>query len=116
MSPPVESLVSRLHAKRSGGGWKAKCPAHNDKEPSLGISEGADGRALLKCWAGCETNDVLAAIGLTPRDLFVAGGKNGSQPPKQRPPQKTNNENAQPITWQQYVEAFGEKHIERLSD
>ena len=111
MSEPVQLLVERLQAKRSGDGWKAKCPNHDDREPSISISEGADGRALIKCHAGCQTNDILAAIDLKPRDLFVSG-KNDSVP-KQRPPQKSN---AQPFNWQQRVDAFTEKHIERLSD
>ena len=59
MSSPVENLVERLHAKRSGKGWIAKCPAHNDLKPSLSINEGADGRALVKCQAGCSTEDVI---------------------------------------------------------
>src|SRR2546430_17356888 len=71
MSAPVENLVQRLHAKRNGKGWIAKCPAHDDRKPSLSIDEGLDGRALLKCHAGCDTNDVLAALGLTPADLFI---------------------------------------------
>jgi hypothetical protein len=70
MSPPVAVLVSRLEARRNGKGWIAKCPAHDDREPSLSISEGNDGRALLKCLAGCDTGDVLAALGMTWRDLF----------------------------------------------
>ena len=70
MSAPVENLVSRLHAKRSGKGWIAKCPAHQDRKPSLSIDEGSDGRALLKCHAGCSTDAVIAALGLTRRDLF----------------------------------------------
>ena len=68
----VENLISRLHAKRSGKAWKAKCPAHDDREPSLSIDEGSDGRALLKCHAGCPTDDVIAALGVTYRDLFPA--------------------------------------------
>lgn len=80
MSEPVDKLVRQLHAKRSGKGFLAKCPAHDDKNPSLSISEGADGRALLKCQAGCDTKDVIAALGLEPRDLFVIGGRNGSEP------------------------------------
>jgi hypothetical protein len=110
VSAPVENLVERLHAKRSGDGWKANCPAHEDLTPSLSIREGADGRALIKCHAGCQTNDILAAIDLKPRDLFVSG-KNDSDPPKQRPSRKTN-----PINWPQCVHAFTEKHLERLSD
>ena len=115
MSTPVENLVSRLHAKRSGEGWKAKCPVHDDRDPSLSIREGSDGRALIKCHAGCQTNDILAAIGLTSRDLFVSG-KNGSEPPKQTLSRKTTEEKAEPINWQQDVDAFREKHLARLSD
>src|SRR5437867_2929190 len=72
MSAPVENLVQRLNAKRSGTGWMAKCPAHEDKTPSLSIGEGSDGRALLKCFAGCETSSVLAALNMKPQDLFPA--------------------------------------------
>jgi hypothetical protein len=64
VSAPVKNLVERLHAKRSGKGWIAKCPAHEDHKPSLSLGEGADGRALLKCHAGCSTDDVLAADNL----------------------------------------------------
>jgi hypothetical protein len=72
MSAPVENLVSRLHAKRSGKGWIAKCPAHDDHTPSLSIDEGADGRALFKCHAGCDNTAILASLGMKPRDLFPA--------------------------------------------
>lgn len=72
MSSPVENFVVRLHARPCGRGWIAKCPAHNDREPSLSINKGADGRALIKCHAGCSTDDVLAALGTTYRDLFPA--------------------------------------------
>jgi len=114
VSAPVENLVERLHAKRSGDEWKANCPVHADRDPSLSISEGADGRALLKCWAGCETNDVLTAIGLKPRDLFVSG-KNGSERSKQTLSRKTNEETAEPFNWQQCVDEFTDKHLERLA-
>src|SRR5262249_55082748 len=70
MSPPVGDLVSRLHARRSGKGWIAKCPAHDDRDPSLSISEGPDGRALIKCHAGCDTTEVIAALGMAWRHLF----------------------------------------------
>ena len=69
---PIENLVQRLHAKRRGKGWEANCPCHEDRKPSLSLSEGADRRALVNCFAGCATADILAAIGLTMRDLFPA--------------------------------------------
>jgi hypothetical protein len=39
MSAPVENLVERLHAKRSGKGWLAKCPVHEDHKPSLSLTK-----------------------------------------------------------------------------
>jgi 5S rRNA maturation endonuclease (ribonuclease M5) len=77
---PVENLVSLLKAKRRGKSWEAKCPAHEDRKPSLCLNEGADGRALIKCQAGCSTDAVMRAIGLTTKDLFPsAQNRNGSQ-------------------------------------
>ena len=49
--------------------WKACCPAHADKSPSLAITD-KGGRILIKCFSGCETSDVLAALGLTFADLM----------------------------------------------
>jgi hypothetical protein len=108
MSPPVESLVSRLHAKRSGSGWIAKCPAHDDRTPSLSIDEGADGRALLKCHAGCSNTAVLDSLGMKPRDLF---------PVLTAQRQSGNGATSTPtFNWQTCVDAFTEKHIERLAE
>ncbi len=47
---------------------KATCPAHDDANPSLSITDG-NSRVLVKCQAGCDTSDVLAALGLTFADL-----------------------------------------------
>ena len=68
----VAPLLDRLEGVRLTGprGWVARCPAHGDKTPSLSIRELPDGRALVHCFAGCDTHDVLAAIGLSLRDLF----------------------------------------------
>ena len=50
--------------------YVALCPSHDDRVPSLSVSEGADGRALLHCHAGCSTEHILAALGLHWTDLF----------------------------------------------
>ena len=55
--------------KKSGEGFKALCPAHDDSNPSLSINEGADGRVLIKCHAGCTIEDVLTEVGLKLSDL-----------------------------------------------
>jgi hypothetical protein len=49
----------------------ARCPAHRDRLPSLSIAEGRDGRVLVHCFAGCTVAAILAALKLSPRDLFA---------------------------------------------
>jgi hypothetical protein len=68
---PLDLLLSRIPAKRSGKGWMAKCPAHDDQDPSLSIRDGEDGRVLLHCFAGCPYQAILDKVGLSVRDLFV---------------------------------------------
>jgi hypothetical protein len=63
-------LAGLLQARRSGAGWSAKCPAHNDRSPSLSIQEGDGGRTLLRCWAGCSLDSILKELNLSRRDLF----------------------------------------------
>ena len=65
----LEQVLEVLRARRNGSGWVALCPAHPDKNPSLSISEGDDGRVLLTCFAGCEFDAVRDAAGLEPSDL-----------------------------------------------
>lgn len=48
-------------------GWR--CPAHDDRSPSLSVSNG-DGKVLLHCQAGCPVDAVLEALKLTRADLF----------------------------------------------
>jgi hypothetical protein len=68
---PVETVLAKLpDAKKSGKGWSARCPAHEDRRASLSVSAGDDDRALVKCHAGCETEAILRAIGLKLSDLF----------------------------------------------
>ncbi len=56
--------------KPDGSGWSARCPAHDDQRASLSIGEGADGRVLLHCHAGCPVESIMSAVGLETRDLF----------------------------------------------
>lgn len=55
--------------EKAGGRAQAQCPAHDDASPSLSVSR-IDGSALVYCHAGCETVDVLAAVSMTPADLY----------------------------------------------
>jgi hypothetical protein len=66
-------LLDRLdRVKDTGAGrWLARCPAHEDRSPSLSIRE-SDGRVLVWCFAGCGALNVVQAVGLSMSDLFEA--------------------------------------------
>jgi putative DNA primase/helicase len=76
--------------RRSGDGWAARCPAHEDKSPSLSIREDPhNGTVLLKCHAGCEVKAVMEALGLPMSTLFPeqttgTPNANSSQRPKEQ--------------------------------
>ncbi len=68
----INTLLNGLDRIRETGHGKyvTRCPAHDDRSPSLAIKDCGDGRVLLHCFAGCETEDVLNAIGLTFSDVM----------------------------------------------
>lgn len=80
----IGEILNRLDkVKKTGGGrWLARCPAHEDRSPSLAIRALDDGRVLLHCFAGCSVDDVLAAIGLDMADLFPS--RPNQEPGKKR--------------------------------
>ena len=73
----AHDILADLHAtldksKRTGDTLKARCPAHDDKNPSLDAKIGDNGdRVVLICRAGCPTDAVLDALRWTMRDLFA---------------------------------------------
>ncbi len=69
----LDELASRFEAvRRSGEGFVARCPTHEDRTPSLSLGNGERG-LVVKCFAGCATRDVVAAVGLAESDLFYEG-------------------------------------------
>ena len=62
--------LEKVKAGKAQGQWLACCPAHQDQDPSLAIKELQDGRVLLHCWSGCDTKDIVGAIGLDLRCLY----------------------------------------------
>ena len=66
----VESRLEARGARHQGKDWQ--CPAHDDDNPSLSVSQG-EHKVLIHCQAGCRTEDVLVALGLTYKDLFEEG-------------------------------------------
>ena len=58
-------------AKPTARGAMVRCPAHEDKQASLSVGRAQDGGVVLKCFAGCETVEVVRAMGLSMSDLFA---------------------------------------------
>ena len=66
-----EVFLSRLRGvKKTPQGWKARCPAHADKTPSLSISRGANG-ILCHCHVGCSIQEITASLNMSVRELFL---------------------------------------------
>ena len=76
-TPPMEKVIAALRrmdlkvTTPGPGRAVSQCPNHDDRHPSFSITEGSDGRVLLHCHAGCETDEIVAALGLELRDLFA---------------------------------------------
>jgi len=56
------AIATALGGQQVGSGWTARCPAHDDHEPSLSICDGARGKVLVRCHAGCGQSQVLSAL------------------------------------------------------
>ncbi len=85
---PISKVLEKLYSvtgfepKRRGTGSITRCPAHNDHNPSLLISEGGDGRVLLKCFAGCSTESIMDALGMPMSLLFPDNGRESQHRPR----------------------------------
>jgi putative DNA primase/helicase len=68
----AESIAKALGGRKAGGGWTARCPAHDDRTPSLSIPDADDGKVLVRCHAGCDQERVIAT--LRSRGLWMETG------------------------------------------
>lgn len=75
------ALFPQSPRKKIGGGWNVICPAHTDKDPSLSVTL-KESTILIKCQAGCKTEDVVKLKGLTLADLFTGKQEGDKQAEK----------------------------------
>lgn len=82
----AQDIVARLdHCREtSPGEWMARCPAHDDKSPSLSVKDAGGGRTLIHCFAGCGAIEILGAVGLDTSDLYPPMDKNHQSAIKRR--------------------------------
>ena len=69
---PVDTFMQRLPKppRQSGKGWRADCPACDDRKQALSFTEGDGEKLILHCFKGCAAVDVLAALGLRLADVY----------------------------------------------
>lgn len=73
MNDALREILSRLDAVQEvSRGWKARCPAHDDSDPSLLVTAGDDVDVTVWCFAGCTWRQVADAIGIAPARLSGA--------------------------------------------
>jgi putative DNA primase/helicase len=68
-------ICAALGGRKSGRGWAACCPVHDDRTPSLSIQDAEDSRVLVHCHAGCDQARVISALkgrGLWPKSSRFA--------------------------------------------
>jgi putative DNA primase/helicase len=74
----ADEIVRHLDGRWCGGQALARCPVEGhgkgrgDLTPSLSIAIGKSGRVLLHCFAGCQAEDVFAALLSAPPPVAAA--------------------------------------------
>ncbi|MFZ5690218.1 MAG: DUF7146 domain-containing protein [Pseudomonadota bacterium] len=58
----AETIAKALGGRKAGAAWMVRCPAHDDRKPSLSIADARDGKVLVRCHAGCDQSEVIAAL------------------------------------------------------
>ncbi len=84
----AEAIAKALGGRKTGAGWMVRCPAHDDREPSLSIRDGVDGEPVFNCFADCDWRDVkdaLRADGLLPERGPGHAPKRRRRPPRATP-------------------------------
>ena len=81
---PVDLILARLRErgltpKQNAKGWSCRCPAHEDRNPSLSIAAGDNGGAVVTCHAGCTLDAIVGSLRLTKKDIM---------PPRDHRPRK----------------------------
>ena len=118
---PVEKVLERARGvRKTGSGYKVSCPCpdhgkgRGDRDPSVSVTEGDDGRVLVTCHARCETEAVVSGWGLSMDDLFERcdGHRGGGSYTSSK-----TTSTGQPATLENYAAYVGlpVEHLESLS-
>ena len=84
---PIDHVMRKLQISGHTGrrnSYVALCPAHDDSHPSLSVGQGADGRVLIHCFAGCDAQAIVNAVGWELNDLFPPDAKDYELPARRQ--------------------------------
>jgi hypothetical protein len=109
----AEAIAKALGGRKMGSSWGARCPAHDDRKPSLSIRDAHNGVVLVHCHATCDQNRVIAALqerGLWNYSHSVLGRARRMpvvRKPDQKPEDEVRRGNAALAIWQSAEPAQG---------
>lgn len=91
---PIDKFLNALppsgeRRSESDGSWMVVCPAHEDNNPSLHVTEDQSGKLLLNCFKGCKAPAICYSVGLTISELFPDHGQSRSSGSSSRKKSKT---------------------------
>lgn len=93
----IAQALDKNFRQNSDGGYLCRCPSHKDNQPSLKVSEGKDGKLLVYCHAGCDSNSIIAELGA--RGLWP-------KPVRKEHPKWVANDNPKPTAKPRIVKAY----------
>lgn len=108
MSTAYDRILDALHqagmkVKDAGHKARAQCPSHGSRGLTLAVTRLED-KARIKCFADCEYDEILDALGLTRRDTF-----DGDLPPGYTPPPRPA-----PTPWDPFLRVGIEHVLHRM--
>jgi hypothetical protein len=95
---------------RAGHDWVARCCCHEDRRPSLSLRDGDGGRLLVKCFAGCDSRDILAELrhrGLLDERRDFTPTRKARLPPRSADPDKRGHSDFAAAIWREAVNPRG---------
>ena len=97
-------MLRNVQGPNASGNYEACCPAHEDKQASLSVSLGAAKEngarpIMVKCFRGCQYEQIIGALGLKRPDMYVGGNRQqgkSRKPAAKQDPEQPKADPAQP--------------------
>ena len=87
----AKEIAGALGGRKMGAVWMARCPTHDDREPSLSIRDADDGKVLVRCHAGCDQQRVIAELRARSLGPMAVSARFGTRPaPSSSSARRTN--------------------------